>query len=504
MHCFQFGQTVLGSHILVYFPCDRVERSLNRFFKFDLSHIRAAGVLGSVFDLLVHHICSGIIVLLKSRCIDYKRFDRTSGLSVALVSAVESQCGIDVLRSAADHCYDLSRAVVNAYSRSLHLIFPVIRCIFKISEFLVYAILQDLLFFQIKGCVYPVTALEQFGEAGIVKLVIYFVISRAFFVTCEIIAEGEIRVLNLHQGFRRAFIGISKYVCVLVACFFILRGQIQHDLLADSLVILSLRDHPVVQHIPDDEIPSVNRVIGMCQRVIVSRAVGDRAQESCLRKIQLVRSLVEISLAGGRDAVIAVHEVYVIEIKLKDLVLTVFLLKVPGNKDLLDFSLPGSSVVEEDSPGELHRDRTAALRDLPVHREFLRCADDRLIVHASVVIKVLILDADHRFSEQIRDLRGCKIIGILLRMSLGDQVPLRIIDLSGLRGHKSLLSGCAHEGVRFVLQCFYSAIVTAKIENAQDCQDTDEHKQQQSFQYDDENICFFLFLFPRCHSFLRS
>ena len=217
MHCFQFGQSVLGCYILVYLPGDRVERSLYRFFKFDLSHIRAAGVLGSVLDLFIIHICSGIILLLECRCIDYQRFDRTSGLPVALESAVKGQSGICLLRSSADHCNDLSRAVVNAHSSSLHLVLPVIRSLLKIGQFFVHTVLQHLLFFQVKSCVDLITALEQFGKTSIVKLVVYFVISRAFLVAGKIIAEGEIRVLDLHQGFRRALISISKHICVLIA-----------------------------------------------------------------------------------------------------------------------------------------------------------------------------------------------------------------------------------------------------------------------------------------------
>ena len=245
-------------------------------------------------------------------------------------------------------------------------------------------------------------------------------------------------------------------------------------------------------------------MIGMCERVVVSRAVGDRAQESDLRQIQLVGSLVEISFTCGRDAVITVHEVYIIEIEFKDLVLAVLFLQIPCNEDLLDLSLPGSAVVKEDSSGQLHRDRTAALSDLPVHSEFFRGADDSFIIYASVLVEILILDTDHRFSEQIGNLCGCKIIGILFRVSLGDQVPLRVIDLTGLSGHKSVFRRFTHKGVRFILHRFYSAVITAKIENGQNCKNADKYKQQQSFQYDDENICLFLFRFPRCHYFLRN
>ena len=86
-----------------------------------------------------------------------------------------------------------------------------------------------------------------------------------------------------------------------------------------------------------------------------------------------------------------------------------------------------------------------------------------------MLVEILILDTDHRFSEQIRNLRGRKIIGVLLRMSLGDQISVSIIDLAGLCGHKGILRGFTHKGIRLVLHRFYSGIVTAKIENGQNC-----------------------------------
>ena len=218
-------------------------------------------------------------------------------------------------------------------------------------------------------------------------------------------------------------------------------------------------------------------MIGVRERIIVSRAVGNRAQKGNLRQVKLVRRLVKISLACGRYAVIAVHKIHIVEIEFKELVLAVLLLKVPGNKDLLDLSLPGSAVVEEYSSGKLHRDRTAALGDLPVHREFLRRADDRFIIHAAVLVEILILNADHCLSEKIRDLSRCQIIGILLGVRLGDQISFRIIDLSGLRGHEGLLCGFTDKGVSFLLHRSHFAVITAKIENAQDCQNAYEHKQ---------------------------
>ena len=86
-------------------------------------------------------------------------------------------------------------------------------------------------------------------------------------------------------------------------------------------------------------------MLGIYQRIIVSRAVRYRAQVGDLRQVQFVGRLVKIPLRSGRDTVISVHEIDVVEIELKYLILIVFFLHVPGNEDLLDLPLPGPAVI---------------------------------------------------------------------------------------------------------------------------------------------------------------
>ena len=89
-----------------------------------------------------------------------------------------------------------------------------------------------------------------------------------------------------------------------------------------------------------------------------------------------------------------------------------------------------------------------------------------------MLIKVLVLDADHCVLEQIGDLARRQVIGVLFRKGLRDQVPRRVIDLACLRRDERLLAGFADEGVRLILHSFDSAIIAAKIENAENCQYT--------------------------------
>ena len=89
MHGLELGEAVLRSDILIHLPGDCVERSLDRFLEFNLSHIGTVIVLGSVLNFLVLHICAGIVSLFKSGRIDDERLDRTARLPVALERAVQ-------------------------------------------------------------------------------------------------------------------------------------------------------------------------------------------------------------------------------------------------------------------------------------------------------------------------------------------------------------------------------------------------------------------------------
>ena len=151
--------------------------------------------------------------------------------------------------------------------------------------------------------------------------------------------------------------GIGKIVIALIASpiFAICTG---------CIVMLLLCDHAVFQHVSEDQVSSLDRVLRVDQRVIVSGTVGNRTQISDLRQIQLIRRFVKISLTRGSDPVVTVHEIDIVQIEFHDLVLGILLLKIPGNKDLFHLALPGSPVVQEDTSGELHGDRTSALRDL--------------------------------------------------------------------------------------------------------------------------------------------
>ena len=189
VHCFQLGKAIPGSYILIDLPGHCVKGSLHCFAQFDLAHVRTVIVLGSVLDLLILHICAGIIALLKSRRINNERLDRASGLSVALECAVERKSGVDFLGSAAYHSYNLACAVINADGRSLHLVLAVVGSILEISEFLIDTVLQFFLHIEVEGGIYFIAALKELSQAGVIQLVIDLIVSGALFVAGKIIAE---------------------------------------------------------------------------------------------------------------------------------------------------------------------------------------------------------------------------------------------------------------------------------------------------------------------------
>ena len=217
VHALELGKTVPGRNIIIDLPGDCVEGSLHSLAQLEFAHVAAAGVFGSVLDLLVLHQRSGIVTPLKRRRIDHQRLDGTTGLPVALESAVERQAGVQILlRPAAYHGDDLSGAVVDTYSGALQLVFAVIRCICEIFQCLVDAVLQLLLFLHIKGRMDPVSAFIELGQAGVVQLIVDLVISRALFIAREVVPEGKVRVLKLHEHFSRALIGIREHIRVLI------------------------------------------------------------------------------------------------------------------------------------------------------------------------------------------------------------------------------------------------------------------------------------------------
>ena len=283
VHSLELGETVSGRDIIIDLPGNRVQGPLDCFTQFELSHVAAARVFGAVLDLLVLHQRSRIISAFKCGRIDNQRLDGTAGLSVALECAVERNTCIDILLgSSADHGNDLAGAVVDTYSGALQLVLAVVGCIGKLCERFIDTRLQFLLLLHIKGSMDDVSALKELGQAGVIELVVYFVIRGALFIACKIIAEGEVRVLELHENFRRTFIGIREHIGVLIEVSVLIGGQIQRDLLVCRLIILALRNHTVFQHIGEDQISSVDRMVGVHKRVIIGRAVGNRAQISHL------------------------------------------------------------------------------------------------------------------------------------------------------------------------------------------------------------------------------
>ena len=62
----------------------------------------------------------------------------------------------------------------------------------------------------------PVSAFIELGQAGVVQLIVDLVISRALFIAREVVPEGKVRVLKLHEHFSRALIGIREHIRVLI------------------------------------------------------------------------------------------------------------------------------------------------------------------------------------------------------------------------------------------------------------------------------------------------
>ena len=274
-HLFKARESHLRCDVLIYLPRDGIEGPLHGLLERHLAAVSAARILGPVLDLFVLDFRVGVIAVVKRRRVDDQRFDGTAGLTVALESAVEREIRVRVLGPSADHCDHMSGAVVNADRGALHFPLSVLRLIREIRQRFVHLLLKQVLHFHVKRCIDLVPALVELRQAGVVHLVVAFLIGRPVLVAGKIIAQDK--SLHLHQGFRRALIGISDHIVVAAKEPSLIAGEVQRDLLANGVIVRALRDLSVLQHVLEDQVPPCDRVVGIDDRVIVGRAVGDRA-----------------------------------------------------------------------------------------------------------------------------------------------------------------------------------------------------------------------------------
>jgi hypothetical protein len=126
---------------------------------------------------------------------------------------------------------------------------------------------------------------------------------------------------------------------------------------------VAARDLPLLEEVPEHEVPPLPGVPRVRDRVVARRVGRDPGEERGLGEGELRGAVAEVRQRGLLDAVRAVAEVDGVQVGGDDPVLVVLLLELPGERRLLDLAADRAVVPDHRVLDELLRDRRAALHD---------------------------------------------------------------------------------------------------------------------------------------------
>ncbi len=174
------------------------------------------------------------------------------------------------------------------------------------------------------------------------------------------------------------------------------------------------RDVAVADHLVDDVVAPVDRLVAMREGLVVVRPLRQRGEIGDLGHGQLVHRLAEIVQGRGGDAVVAEAEIDLVEVELEDLLLRIGRLDLEGEQRLLDLAVERSLVGQQEVLGDLLGDRRGALDVLAALDQHHRGAGDAFEVDAVVRVEVLVLGRDEGFLHQGGDRRGRQVQAALV------------------------------------------------------------------------------------------
>jgi hypothetical protein len=163
------------------------------------------------------------------------------------------------------------------------------------------------------------------------------------------------------------------------------------------------RDHADVGHAQQHVVATFQRTIGIGQRVAAGREFGDRGQHRRFGEVEFRQLLSVVELRRRRNAVGAVPEEDLVEIKLQDLVLAQFPFETQRQEDLGDLAGHRIFVAEEEVACDLLGNGAAA-RDAAVvgGRQQPDRAQDAAPVDPRVFVEARVLDRQEGIAHHRR------------------------------------------------------------------------------------------------------
>ena len=143
-------------------------------------------------------------------------------------------------------------------------------------------------------------------------------------------------------------------------------------------------------------------------------------------------------MACRLDPVISISKIYIIEIKLHNIIFTIFLLKLHCNKDFLYFTLPCFSGIKVYIPRKLHRYRASTLTYLSILDYSFGRPDYGFIVYTIMTVKLFILNTNHSRNKVCRYILIFNIFCVFFRCCLRYKRTIRIVEQAGPGRYKGI------------------------------------------------------------------
>ena len=174
---------------------------------------------------------------------------------------------------------------------------------------------------------------------------------------------------------------------------------------SSGIGVVTVGDVALVEHLPENNVPSLARSLRVRHRVVTGRIAGDPGEQRRLGEAEVlgVGRVMEVRQRGLLHAICAVSEIDRVQVGGQDPVLRPTLLELPRERGFLQLPADRTLALDVGVLHELLRDRRAALDHALVAHVLPDGPHDPVHVDAAMLVEALVLDRDDRLLHQRRD-----------------------------------------------------------------------------------------------------
>ena len=196
-------------------------------------------------------------------------------------------------------------------------------------------------------------------------------------------------------------------------------------------------DDAVRLHLAEHQVAAAQRLLGIEQRRVGRRALGQAGQQSRFGQGQVLGVLGEVELRGGLKAVHAAAQVDLVAVEGEDLLLGEGALDLDGEIGLLDLADGGAVGGEKEIARQLHGERGGALGAAVAAQVVPERAGDAEDVDAPVRLEALVFNGDDGLAQD----RGKVVVvdhDAALQREGADDAALLVVEIGGGGGAVAL------------------------------------------------------------------